>query len=139
MIPPFDERGNLPPGIHTATLKEIERRFALTEHRRLLFNGLKRLLANLKAADCTTFYLNGSFITNKEEPADYDCTWDSTGVTTALDKDLLQPLEVRKAKYLGDIFVYMPEHGGIPYLKYFQRDQDDNRKGIIKIDLRKPL
>ena len=27
MIPPFDERGNLPPGIHQATLDDIEARF----------------------------------------------------------------------------------------------------------------
>ncbi len=139
MIPAFDPRGNLPPGIHAASLREIERSFALTEHRKHLFGGLKRLLENLKSAGCTTFYLDGSFISNKEEPGDYDCTWDPTGVTTALDEDLLKSLEVRKAKYFGDIFVYMPEHGGFPYLEYFQKDSDDNPKGIIKIDLRKPL
>jgi len=33
----------------------------------------------------------------------------------------------------------MPERGGFPYLEYFQKDLDDNPKGIIKIDLRKPL
>lgn len=140
MIPSFDKRGNLPPGIHTATLKDIERRFASTDHRKRLFGGLKRLLQNLKAAGCSTFYLDGSYVTNKVEPGDYDCTWDPTGVTAALDKDLVQTsLEERKAKYLGDIFVYMPEFGGFPYLEYFQKDQDDNRKGIIKLDLRKPL
>jgi hypothetical protein len=88
MIPPFDKRGNLPPGIHTATLKEIERTFASTEHREYLFRGLKRLLENLKAAGCSTLYLDGSFITKKEEPGDYECTWDPTGVTAALDEDL---------------------------------------------------
>jgi hypothetical protein len=120
-------------------LKEIELRFASTAHRKHLFGGLKRLLENLKAAGCSTLYLNGSFITDKEEPRDYDCIWDPSGVTAVLDKDILKSLEERKAKYLGDIFVHMPEHGGFPYLEYFQRDQDDNPKGIIKIDLRKPL
>ncbi|MCC7528858.1 MAG: hypothetical protein IT342_10065 [Candidatus Melainabacteria bacterium] len=139
MIPQFDKRGNLPPGIYAATLKEIEHKVASTVNRMRLFSGLKRLLENLKAAGCTTFYLDGSFITDKEEPNDYDCTWDPTGVTAAIDQDILKPLELRKAKYLGDIFVYTPEHGGFPYLEYFQRDQDDNSKGIIKIDLRKPL
>ncbi|MBK9279885.1 MAG: hypothetical protein IPM93_17120 [Candidatus Obscuribacter sp.] len=62
-----------------------------------------------------------------------------TGVGQALDPDLLKPLDTRKAKYFGDILVYMPEYGGLPYLEYFQRDIDDNPKGIIKIDLRKPL
>jgi hypothetical protein len=139
MIPSFDKRGNLPPGIYIVTLKEIEQKFAYTEHRNHLFEGLKRLLKNLKAAGCMTLYLDGSYVTNKTEPADYDCIWDPTGVTQALDKDILKPLEERKAKYFGDIFVYMPEHGGFPHLRYFQKDQDDNPKGIIQIDLRKPL
>jgi hypothetical protein len=139
MIPSFDKRGNLPPGIHPATIKEIERKFASTLHRRHLFSGLKRLLANLKAAGCSTFYLDGSYITSKEEPGDYDCAWDPTGVTEEIDPDILQSLEVRKEKYYGDIFVYMPELGGFPYLEYFQKDLDDNPKGIVKIDLRKPL
>ncbi len=139
MIPGFDKLGNLPPGIHHASLKEIEQRFVLTAHRKYLFGGLRRLLESLQNAGCTTFYLDGSFITKKEEPGDYDCIWDPTGVTGELDKDLLKSLEVRKAKYFGDIFVYIPEHGGFPYLEYFQKDKDDNPKGIIKIDLRKPL
>jgi len=105
MIPAFDKKGNLPPGIHTASLKEIERRFASTEHRKHLLGGLRHLLENLKSSGCTIFYLDGSFITSREEPGDYDCTWDPTGVTTELDKDLLGPLDVRKAKYFGDIFV----------------------------------
>jgi hypothetical protein len=139
MIPPFDKHGNLPPGIHDATLKEIERRFASGPHRKRLFEGLRCLLENLKSAGCATLYLDGSFITEKELPEDYDCTWDPSGVTAALDKDILKSLEERKAKYLGDIFAYMPEQGGFPYLDYFQKDINDNTKGIIKIDLRKPL
>jgi hypothetical protein len=139
MIPSFDKHGNLPPGIYDATLKEIEQRFASAPERKRLFDGLKRLLENLKAAGCATLYLNGSFITEKELPEDYDCTWDPSGVTAALDKDILKSLEERKAKYLGDIFAHMPENGGFPYLEYFQKDKNDNPKGIIKIDLRKPL
>ena len=139
MIPQFDQRGNLPPGIYNATLKEIENRFSSTPHRKRLFKGLVRLLENLKTAGCTTLYLDGSFVTEKEEPGDYDCLWDPTDVTDKLDMDLLKPLEDRKSKYLGDIFVYLPEQRGFPYLEYFQKDEDDNPKGIIKIDLRQPL
>lgn len=139
MIPAFNRHGNLPAGVYPATLKEIEKRYALNDHRRHLFSGLRRLAENLKLAGCRTIYLDGSYITAKEHPQDFDCTWDPTGVGQALDPDLLKPLDTRKAKYFGDIFVYMPEYGGLPYLEYFQRDIDDNPKGIIKIDLRKPL
>lgn len=42
MIPPFDEHGYLPPGIHPATLDEIEARFGLEpELRRVQMESLR--------------------------------------------------------------------------------------------------
>src|ERR1035437_7950665 len=63
LIPPFDNNQNLPPGIYTCTLAEIEARFANNEHRRPLFEQLMRTLETLKEANCSEVYLNGSFIT----------------------------------------------------------------------------
>ena len=55
----------LPPGIHDATLEEIEERFAINEKRRKLFEGLRKSLAALRLAGCTVVFLDGSFITDK--------------------------------------------------------------------------
>jgi hypothetical protein len=141
-IPPFMENGNLPPGIHVASLGDIERRFTQTPHRKSLFDGLVRLAIHLKEAGCKTLYLDGSYVTRKETPADYDAVWDPTGVSAKIDPDLLRrnKLPERKQRYLGDVFVHVPEFGGFDHLKEFQLDKGDRSpKGIIKIDLRKPI
>lgn len=42
MIPPFDDSGSLPPGIHPATLDEIETRFGqLSEIRRVQIESIR--------------------------------------------------------------------------------------------------
>lgn len=42
MIPPSDELGRLPPGIHPATLDEIDARFGqLSEHRRVQMESVR--------------------------------------------------------------------------------------------------
>lgn len=133
------KNGNLPPGMHRASLDEVRRRFAITPHRLELFEGLKRLAIHLKDAGCQTLYLDGSFVTNKEQPGDYDAIWDPVGVTNKIDLDLLSrnKIEERKKKYLGDVFVHIPELNGFPHLEHFQKDRDDDSaKGIIKVDLR---
>src|ERR1700677_924888 len=71
MIPKFDERGNLPPGIHHATWSEIVTRYATSTRRRDLLDGLLDALRSLKAAGCATAYLDGSFVTAKAHPDDF--------------------------------------------------------------------
>jgi transposase len=80
MIPKFDERGNLPPGIHHATWSEIVTRYATSTRRRDLLDGLLDALRSLKAAGCATAYLDGSFVTAKAHPDDFDACWESAGV-----------------------------------------------------------
>lgn len=50
MIPPFDERGNLPPGIHKASWTEVEARFGTTPWRRSLLLGLRDAVDHLENA-----------------------------------------------------------------------------------------
>jgi hypothetical protein len=80
MIPEFDINGNLPPGIHQVTWEEFTKRFGITRHRCKLLGGLKRALDSLKAAGCQTVYVDGSFITEKKVPGDFDACWDINGV-----------------------------------------------------------
>jgi hypothetical protein len=63
MIPEFDQRGDLPPGIHDARWDEIVTRYATNTHRMELTEGLSRALRSLRAAGCRTAYLDGSFVT----------------------------------------------------------------------------
>lgn len=72
MLPPFDDAGLLPPGIHKAAWREVVVRFGTTRHRRKLLGGLKRALKTLRAAGCRRVYIDGSFVTAKSKPGDFD-------------------------------------------------------------------
>ena len=72
MIPLFRRNGTLPPGVHWATWEEVVERFGGNAHRQSLLAGLKQALENLKQAGCRDFYLDGSFVTDKLEPEDFD-------------------------------------------------------------------
>lgn len=90
MIPQFDERGNLPPGMHEADWDELEKRFGDSARRDQLLAGLREALLVLRAAGCRTAYIDGSFVTAKEEPGDFDGCWEIARVdTTLLDPVLL--------------------------------------------------
>ncbi len=142
MIPELDERGSLPPGIHHATWTEIVTRYATSTHRRDLLDGLLDALRSLKAAGCATAYIDGSFVTAKANPDDFDACWESAGVVPSrLDSELQDFSDERaaqKARYGGEIFpAQRPAHpDGTTFLEYSQCDGVTIRsKGIIAVDL----
>src|SRR6185437_8937212 len=75
MIPSFDdESGFLPPGVHAATLAEIESRFGrASEIRRLQMDSVRWMCDLAKRAGVDRIVLNGSFVTDIVEPNDVDC------------------------------------------------------------------
>jgi hypothetical protein len=142
MIPAYDEDGNLPPGIHEATWDEVAARFGSNPRRLKLLAGLKRALDSLRAAGCRRAYVNGSFVTAKEDPGDFDVCWEASGVDPgALDPALLDFSNRRaaqKAKYGGELFPaeFAADLAGTRFLDYFQQDQRTGKpKGIIAHDL----
>jgi hypothetical protein len=142
VIPSFDERGNLPPGVHPATWDEIVDRYAINERREQLLDGLRAAIESLRGAGCSRVYLDGSFVTDKELPGDFDACWEASGV----DPDLLDPVlldfsdrrAAQKARYGGELFPaeVRAEPGGTRFLDYFQRDRSTGEaKGLVAIDL----
>ena len=104
--------------------------------------GVKEALESLKSAGCVTVYVNGSFVTSKTLPNDYDACWEEAGVDpTAFDSVLLtfDPGRVtQKAKYMGELFPasIIAGAGGLSFLEFFQTDKETGRpKGIVAIDL----
>ena len=74
MIPPFNDDGYLPPGIHPATLEEIAARFGQeSELRRAEMESLQWLVQVARRAGVQRLVVNGSFVTDKLEPNDVDC------------------------------------------------------------------
>lgn len=145
MIPDLDAAGNLPPGIHSCNWDEFAKRFGCNAHRRQLIAGLRHALITLRTAGCATAYIDGSFVTAKEFPADFDGCWDRTGVRPALlqrlDPTLLDFSNSRlaqKAKYRGELFFadVAADSVGTIFLEFFQTDREGNKKGIVMLDLR---
>jgi len=85
----FDpDTGRLPEGEHVATWDDVVERFGWNPRRRQLLDGLGEAIDLLAAAGCRRLWLNGSFVTAKDEPGDFDACWDTTGV----DLDRLDPV-----------------------------------------------
>jgi hypothetical protein len=74
VIPPFDDSGWLPPGIHPATLPEIEDRFGRqSEVRHVQMESVRWMVDLAVRAGVERIVLNGSFVTDIIEPNDVDC------------------------------------------------------------------
>lgn len=132
MIPPFDTRGNLPPGVHVAQWEEIHDKFGGNEWRSDLLDKVEGVARELQRAGCRHVWLDGSLVTEKEFPRDFDLCYD----VATTDLDLIDPalLDRGAAKqiYGGDI---LPTHPLLSFLDFFQTDRDGHAKGIVEIDL----
>ena len=104
-------------------------------------DGLLAACRGLAAAGCTELLLDGSFVTEKPMPGDYDGTWEIAGV----DVDRVDPVFLdaangfaeARARYLGDLY---PASGaaepGVSFRDFFQTDREGVEKGVVLVDLR---
>jgi hypothetical protein len=133
MIPEFNEHGYLPPGIHRATLAEIEERFGRSsEIRRIQMQSLHWLADLARRAGIERLIVNGSFVTDVLEPNDVDCVLlmgpsFPRGRSAALE--LHAGLPFVHTQFLGpprfDFFVNT----------FFATDGRSNPKGLIEVVL----
>ena len=143
MIPDFNQDGLLPQGIHVPSdWNEFKSRFGWNSHRQNLLTGMKSALISLESAGCQCVYVDGSFVTNKERPNDFDICWDMTGVEVlSLDPLFLKFDSSRlaqKIKCLGEFFPanFTESGSGKTFLEFFQIDRvTGNPKGIIVLKL----
>ncbi len=144
LIPSFNEDGFLPSGIHWTDWPEFMQRFGLTTHRKQLVQGLIQSSQKLASAGCRIIYIDGSFVTSKEHPGDFDACWDLNHV----DVDNLDPIffdfadrrASQKAQFFGEWFPADLPNGnsGLTFLEFFQIDKATGKpKGIIAIALAK--
>ncbi len=144
MAPGFDQTGNLPPGIHLVTWKQMVAALGFTPRRARLLTESKEAISLLKTAGCHTVYVDGSFVTAKPEPGDFDACWAVDGVdVNRLDPVFLDFSNSRarqKARFLGGFFpAELPEGlTGRMFLEFFQTDKETgDPKGILALDLRR--
>lgn len=137
----FGTNGNLIPGIHTIAWDEFVSAYSFSERRRFLFEGMLRAFIHFKNAGCCQIYVDGSFVTRKTEPNDYDACWDMTNVNFAMlhpmfHRDLHKGTLFHKLAFGGEFYPASTIEGGsgITFLDFFQTDKvTGNRKGIIRI------
>jgi hypothetical protein len=142
MIPDFDPGGNLPPGIHATTWAQFIERFGTNARRQRLISGLKRALDSLKQAGCNRAYIDGSFVTAKERPNDFDACWDPVGVDPIILNPILLRFEnqrqLQKIVFYGELF---PSHwpatiAGQRFVEFFQTDKNTvDPKGIVAFNV----
>jgi len=143
MIPEWSPNGDLPPGVHFANWSEIDERLAFNPRRRRLLAGFREACEELRKAGCRLVYLDGSFVTTKEQPGDFDACWDVQHVDDeALDPvfwDFSQGRAAQKRRFLGELLpAQLPEGAtGRAFVEFFQVNKLTGApKGILAIRLR---
>ena len=132
----------LPAGMHQATLEEVKAMYAASRYRRQLFDGLVVGVKQLSVAGCQRVYVDGSFVTSKPRPGDFDACWDPSGVQELLldpiFKDFSNGRAAQKAAFKGEFFPSSLIEGGCgrAFVDFFQVDRfSGDAKGILLIDL----
>lgn len=74
VFPEFDSSGNLPPGVYSAGLSDVVKRFGVgSAQRRAVAERLVRIYGLAQSTGAVRrFVIFGSFVTNKSEPKDID-------------------------------------------------------------------
>lgn len=140
----YQQNGCLVPGIHDMTLHLMIAEFGFNRHRMRLIGGLKHAILHLKTCGCRVIYIDGSFVTRKPFPNDYDACWDPHGMDLHLLQerypaltDFSRSRARQKQVYGGEWFpmTTVARFPGEIYLHFFQQDRDGSPKGVVKISI----
>jgi len=144
-LPDFSLSGDLPPGIHRATLNEVVRRFGMAGGQRgvctLRFSHVYELAQ--RTGHLARFVVFGSYVTAKPDPNDVDvilvmhdafrvegCPIESRG---------LFDHAVAQARYGVSIFWIRPglliDENVEDFIKYWQLKRDGSERGIVEVIL----
>lgn len=133
VIPELDDNGNLPPGIHRATLTEIEERFGKsTEVRRAEMQALYWLVDLAKRAGIERLIVNGSFVTDAFQPNDVDCAL-LVGPGPLRDRRAFR--ELRKGLPFIHMQLVRQKRFNRLVGRVFATDRRMNAKGVVEVPL----
>lgn len=145
MLPEFDIDGDLPPGIHQATLDELEQllgRFLVSDRRINVFAIFKQLMVMARSSGIVDrIVVGGSFVTAKPEPNDIDVViilsmdvdfetitasqytvTDRRAVRRVLKSEALDIITVRDGTTRMDLV-----------LEFFQSTRDNKQVGVVEV------
>jgi hypothetical protein len=140
--PEFENNGDLPRGIHQATLTEVIEHFGIgSVQRRLIGQRLDRIYKlAFSTGQVIRFIVFGSFVTAKSDPGDVDIfmlmedSFDSSGVrgevAIVFDHLAVQNVEgasvfwIRRQAAIG---------GEQDVVEYWQTKRDKTQRGIVEV------
>jgi hypothetical protein len=140
--PDFDDNGDLPSGIHQATLAEVIEHFGRgTPQRRIVARRLEYIYTlAAKTGHLARFIIFGSFVTAKPDPADVDIfllmedTFDASQLSgeTALIFD-----HIAAQNYEGASIFWIRRlaalNGEKVAVEYWQLKRDGTKRGIVEV------
>ena len=132
----------LPPKVHILTFAQVDSIFGINFLRKKLLNGFKSGCEQLEQAGCKMVYLDGSIVTDKLYPNDFDACWDRQGMDlnslykinpVFFDFDNLR--QNQKSQFHGEFFPADLTVGntGMTILEYFKKTRLNKSKGIVSI------
>lgn len=132
MVPPPRSDGNLPPGVHDASLAEVLTSYpARNPQRQLLNDSLAQVVDHLWRLDPSfSILVDGSYVTTKAEPNDIDLLiitrrYNELSLRQYLDR--VCPVEA------VSIHAYVEPHVPCALLDFFTRTRRGTAKGIIEL------
>lgn len=135
MLPPFDERGYLPFGIHSCTVDELAARFGSgSPEREIETRELVQFIQWAQGAGVRRLIVNGSYVTQKEDPNDVDLVI-LPGPDYPRDK---RPVSEEEEKLWPFLHIFVADDDAdleAWALRDFGTDREFHQKGVIEIPL----
>lgn len=141
MIPELTREGLLPRGVHETTLEEVRHRFGVGNPlRSRLMKGLEAVAALARKLGVREIYLDGSFVTDKRDPGDWDAVVVAPVETNCASREVLRLVDRPRVKreFGGDLFLILEDDGELlnHYVNgVFVKDHLGRAKGIVRIRL----
>jgi len=142
MIPEFRDDGYLPEGLHLATDAEITFRFgtASTKRRRLILR-LRRWIELSRLIRAKRFFVDGSFVADKNEPNDVDAVvWLPEDFADRIHRGEIEALELETmllTRRPEEVYAAEDRRDWEEWLEFFgrTRESDKRRKGLVEVEL----
>jgi len=141
-LPEFNETGDLPAGVHAATLQEVLDRFGQgSVQRRAVADRLKRIYELVASTgELTRFVVFGSFITKAAEPRDVDIVLlmkDTFDLESVVGEAALVFQHLDADAHFGASVFWTRRSGALggeqAMIEYWQLRRDGGRRGIVEI------
>jgi hypothetical protein len=141
-LPAFTDEGDLPPGVHRATLLQVLERFGQGSVQRCAVADRLNRIYQLGAStgQLARFVVFGSFVTAKAEPNDVDVVMlmeDSFDLGSVTDEAALLFQHMEAGAYFGASVFWTRRSGAIggeqAMIEYWQTRREGGRRGIVEI------